>query len=112
MEERKKLFAVLLIASTMLGSFGQLFFKMGVDSHSALALAELIFAGAFAYGVATLVYLYILGRAHLSWTYGFVGFSYIFTTILAFFVLGEPVGLERWIGVVVIAAGTALIGMS
>ncbi len=112
MEDNKKLFVALLIGSTLLGSVGQLFFKIGVDSQSTVTLVAFVLGGVVAYGIATLVYLYILGRSHLSWTYGFVGFSYIFTTILAFFVLGEPVGLERWIGVMVIAIGTALIGMS
>jgi uncharacterized membrane protein len=65
-----------------------------------------------AYGIATLVYLYILGRSHLSWAYGFVGFSYIFTTVLALIVLGENISAFRWLGVVVIAIGTALIGLS
>ncbi len=112
MEEKKIFFAALLLVSTLLGSFGQLFFKMGVDAQSTSLLAGFILTGIIAYGVATLIYLYILGRSHLSWAYGFVGFSYIFTTILAFSVLGEAVGPERWAGVVIIAIGTALIGLS
>jgi len=112
MEDNKTLFVALLLFSTLLGSLGQLSFKIGVDSQSTFNMAAFIFGGIVAYGSATLIYLYILGRSHLSWAYGFVGFSYIFTTILAFFVLGESVGLGRWIGVIVIAIGTALIGMS
>ena len=112
MDDNKLLFVFLLVISTLLGSLGQLFFKIGVDSNGMYGLVEFVFAGAAAYGIATLIYLYILGRSTLSWTYGFVGFSYIFATILAFFVLRENVMLGRWIGVVVIAIGTALIGMS
>lgn len=112
MSDKKIVFVVLLIISTLLGSLGQLFFKIGVDSNALIALAVYVILGVVAYGIATLVYLYILGRSHLSWAYGFVGFSYIFTTILAYTVLGEYVGPERWIGVVVIAVGTALIGLS
>ena len=112
MEDKKKLFVALLLVSTLLGSVGQLFFKIGVDARSAATLGGFILAGVIAYGVATLMYLYILSRSHLSWAYGFVGFSYIFTTMLAFLVLGETVGFERWVGVVVIAIGTALIGLS
>ena len=112
MKDSRSLFIMLLVVSTLLGSLGQLFFKIGVDSNGMYGLVEFIFAGAVAYGLATLIYLYILGRSTLSWTYGFVGFSYIFTTILAFFVLKENVMLGRWIGVIVIAIGTALIGMS
>jgi drug/metabolite transporter (DMT)-like permease len=112
MDDRKKLFAILLLVSTLLGSFGQLSFKLGVDAEGVYAVVLYIAGGMIAYGVATLIYLYVLGRSHLSWAYGFVGFSYIFTMLLAFFVLGEPIGAGRLAGVLVIAAGTALIGMS
>lgn len=112
MKEEKMLFVMLLVVSTLLGSLGQLFFKIGVDAPTIYGLVQFIFAGAIAYGIATLIYLYILGRSTLSWTYGFVGFSYIFTTILAFAVLHESILIGRWIGVIVIAIGTALIGMS
>ncbi len=110
--KEKRNFVFLLLISTLLGSLGQLFFKIGVDSVSDLTLIGYLFVGAVAYGIATPIYLYILGRTHLSWTYGFVGFSYIFTTILASFILAEPVSIDRWIGVFVIALGTALIGVS
>ena len=112
MRDRKTYFVIMLLVSTLLGSLGQLLFKVGVDSAAMYTIVAYIALGVVAYGVATLLYLYILGRSHLSWAYGFVGFSYIFTVILAFLVLGETVGLERWIGVFVIAAGTALIGFS
>ncbi len=112
MKDKKLYFAVMLLASTLIGSLGQLFFKIGVDSGTAYAMAGYILLGIIAYGIATLVYLYILGRSHLSWAYGFVGFSYIFTTLLAFFVLGEYIEPDRWIGVAIIVVGTALIGLS
>jgi len=111
MKDTKALFVGALLVSTLLGSVGQLLFKLGVD-NSGLALVGYIIGGIIAYGVATLIYLYILGRSHLSWAYGFVGFSYIFTTILALLVLGESISYVRWVGVIIIALGTALIGLS
>lgn len=108
----RRLFALLLLGSTFLGSIGQLLFKVGVDSSGLYQLLLYVALGVVAYGVATLVYLYILGRSHLSWAYGFVGFSYIFATVLALLVLGENVSAARWAGVLVIALGTALIGLS
>ncbi len=110
--DNRRFFALLLLGSTFLGSVGQLLFKMGVDSAGLHQLLLHVALGVAAYGVATLVYLYILGRSHLSWAYGFVGFSYIFTTVLALLALGETVSPMRWIGVLVIALGTALIGLS
>jgi uncharacterized membrane protein len=112
MKNDKIFYALILIVSTLLGSVGQLLFKLGVDASGIELIALYIIGGAVAYGIATLIYLYILGRSHLSWAYGFVGFSYIFTTLLAFSVLGETIMPARWIGVVIIAIGTALIGLS
>ncbi|MDE1822942.1 MAG: hypothetical protein KGI00_05285 [Candidatus Micrarchaeota archaeon] len=108
----KKFFVVLLVISTFLGSVGQLFFKMGLSDHVETKEIELIAIGIIAYGSATLAYFYALGRSHLSWAYGFGGLSYVFTSLLAFAVLGEPVTAVRVAGIAVIAFGTALIGAS
>lgn len=112
MRESRRLFAIALLVSTFIGSVGQLLFKLGVDSTGIYGIALYIILGVAAYGLATVIYLYILGRSHLSWAYGFLGFSYIFTTVLAFFILNESVPAIRWAGVIVIAIGTALIGLS
>ena len=112
MRDKKIAFAAFLLVSTLLGSLGQLLFKLGVDTSLVYSGALYLLAGVVAYGMATLIYLYILGRSHLSWAYGFVGFSYIFTTLLALFVLNESISPARWGGVILIALGTALIGLS
>ncbi len=108
----KRFFVSLLLLGTLLGSVGQLLFKIGVGQNALYAAAAYVLAGVILYGIATVTYLYVLSRSHLSWAYGFVGFSYIFTTLLALFVLKEQVSAFRWMGVVVIVVGTALIGLS
>ena len=103
----RRMFLGALLVSTFLGSMGQLLFKMGL-AHSLLV----VLLGLLAYSLSTLIYLYILGRAHLSWTYGIGGLSYIFASILAFLVLGEKISVLRWIGIAVIAIGTVLVSVS
>ncbi|MDE1851674.1 MAG: EamA family transporter [Candidatus Micrarchaeota archaeon] len=110
--DSKRFFIVLLVISTFLGSLGQLFFKMGLSDHSETYEIALIAVGIVAYGSATLAYFYALGRSNLSWAYGFGGLSYVFTSLLAFVVLGEPVTALRVAGIAIIAVGTALIGAS
>lgn len=112
MKNEKLFFIVLLLVSTFLGSVGQLLFKIGVDAGIIESVALYIVLGMIAYGISTLIYLFILGRSSLSWAYGFVGFSYIFTTVFAMLFLNETISETRWIGVVIIAIGTALIGLS
>ena len=107
----KKIFILLLIVSTVLGAVGQLLFKLGLQSSGAFLVLYLII-GIIAYGFSTVVYLYVLGRTHLSWTYGLGGLSYIFASIFALVFINEPITLLRWIGILTIAGGTALIGTS
>ena len=62
--------------------------------------------------ISTVIYFYVLGRTHLSWAYGFTGLSYIFASAIAFLFLGELVPGLRWLGIAIIAIGTALVGSS
>lgn len=112
MKDGKRFFVMLLVCSTLLGSVGQLFFKVGLLNHSLPYLLLFIILGIAAYGSSTVAYFYALGRSHLSWAYGFGGLSYIFTSILALLVLGEPITALRAAGIVSIAVGTALVGLS
>jgi len=103
-------FALILLGSTFLGALGQVFFKMGVMQSSILYTYVAI--GLVFYLASTVVYFYVLSRTHLSWSYGFTGLSYIFASFIAFAFLGEQVPILRWLGIIVIAIGTALIGVS
>ncbi len=110
-KDSKLFFALILVFSTLLGGAGQLLFKAGLSS-SGLYLVAYLVAGLVLYGVSTLAYFYTLSRRSLSWAYSFGGLSYIFASIFAFSFLGEPVSPLRWAGILVIAIGTAVIGLS
>ncbi|MGC8547414.1 MAG: EamA family transporter [Candidatus Micrarchaeia archaeon] len=105
------MFAFILLVSTFLGALGQVFFKIGVMSAKPWLYAYLTI-GLLFYAISTIVYFYVLSRTHLSWSYGFTGLSYIFASLIAFAFLGEQVPLLRWLGIAIIAIGTALIGAS
>ncbi len=99
---------LMLLLSTGLAAIGQLFFKA-----SLAPFAPAIFAvGFLSYVASTVAYFYVLSRAHLSWTYGIGGLSYIFTVILAYFVLRESIPPLRWLGVLIITFGVLLVGAS
>jgi len=106
-KDNKKTLVMILLLSTFLGSLGQFFFKLGLATF-----AGYVALGLVVYGLSTLIYLYILGRMHLSWTYGVGGLSYIFASLMGLFLLGEQISPLRWLGIVVIAIGTALVGLS
>ncbi len=109
--ESKAFFVLILVVGTLLGGLGQFLFKEGLD-NSGLLLAAYLVAGLVIYGMSTLIYFYALSRRSLSWAYSFGGISYIFASVLAFLLLGESVTPLRWLGIAVIAVGTAVIGLS
>lgn len=111
MAHTKRFLVLLLLASTMLGAIGQLLFKIGVKS-SFYGMLEFIILGMAVYFVSSLIYLYVIGRTHLSWAYGLGGLSYIFASVMAFAFLNEAVPTLRWYGILIITLGTVLIGLS
>lgn len=110
MASSKMKYVGVLVLSTLLGAVGQLLFKAGLAQPS--MLIPYLAGGLIAYVVSTGFYFLILSRVHLSWAYSLGGLSYIFTVIFANFILLENVPILRWVGVIVIAIGVALIGLS
>lgn len=108
-ESKVKNISVLLV-STFLGAAGQFMFKYSFLGVGFEHLAVFLIFGLLLYGISTVFYFYVLSRAHLTWVYGIGGLAYIFTVVLANFI--ETVPLLRWIGVIVITIGVALIGLS
>lgn len=108
--DKKLYFAIILVVGTLIASAGQLSFKLGAD-YSRVSVPFLLL-GFILYGLSTLLYLYVLGRSHLSWAYSFTGLTYIFTNMFAFFVLDEGITPLRWLGIGVIAIGAAIVGWS
>ena len=103
----------ILVVSTFLAAVGQLLFKFGLNNQSSpILFAVGIVIGILVYGMSTVAYMIALSRTHLSWAYGIGGFSYIFATLFAAFVLLENVPLMRWAGVFVIFIGVVIVGMS
>lgn len=109
----KVFFSVLLVASTFLGGLGQLLFKLGLrDLSMANVFLYYLAIGISAYVASTVIYFYVLSRRNLSWAYSFGGLSYIFASLFALFILGEAISPLRWLGIGIIVAGVALIGIS
>lgn len=71
-----------------------------------------LWLGLMLFGISAVFWLVVLSRVDLSVASPFVGFSYILVVLFARLWLHEPVSLVRWIGVVVVAVGIAIIGFS
>ena len=70
-----------------------------------------IWAGAALMLVHLILYMAALGKADLSLVLPLTAASYPLTTLLSRYYLGEQVGMSRWIGVALITAGVAVVGL-
>ena len=109
MKDSKLTSVLLLVGATILGAFGQFFFKFAFTDK---LLGPTLLVGLGAYAISTAIYFYVLSRVNLSWAYGLNGITYVVTVILAATILAEHVSILRWSGVLVIVAGVAIVSLS
>jgi drug/metabolite transporter (DMT)-like permease len=118
---------VMLVISVAFSTAGQLTLKAAMDRVGRIGASEvsaagdtltkaakepLLWLGLLLFGISALFWLVVLSRVPISVAYPMVGVSYIFVVLLGRFLLGESVPSLRWIGVVVVATGIAIIGLS
>ena len=114
-----KAYAMLLVA-IMIGVVGQLLLKHGMSRRPSFRLRDLaslgrdfpIVAGFCCYGIATLLYLKVLARLDLSVAYPTVSLGYVLVIVMSKVFFKERISPARWLGVVIICAGVALVGFA
>lgn len=107
------LFNILLLVA------GQTVWKIGLDKTGGLRLenllsvlfSPLILLGIFIYGVATLLWLYVLSRLPISVAYPLQSVAYVLALLIAFFFFKESVPPNRWIGAGIILAGITVLSL-
>jgi drug/metabolite transporter (DMT)-like permease len=111
----------LLLMSVLISVAGQFFLKMGaiklgkVDTSNAVShilnmitIPELLL-GLTCYGIGAVVYILLLTRVNLSVAAPSVSVGYIFSVLLGYFVLKEPISLIRIFGLGFIVTGVILV---
>jgi drug/metabolite transporter (DMT)-like permease len=68
-----------------------------------------VLGGFVLFGLSAVLWLVVLSRASLSFAYPFAGLTYVLILIFDRAVLGEPVTVLRWTGVLLIIGGLVLI---
>jgi EamA-like transporter family. len=61
------------------------------------------------YGIATVIWMYIIKHFPFSIAYPMISLSYVFGMLAAIFIFHEEVTFTRWIGVFLIITGCCLI---
>jgi len=111
---------VALWSSIVLGACAQVFLKRGVsrpqDREPALGFALLrspwVLAWAFCFVLATGLWLVALSRIEISYAYPLLSIGYPIVAVLSLAVLKERITLSRWIAILVITIGVAIIWRS
>ena len=99
-----RILAIMLFA-ILLGSFAQIFLKIGINDFIFLLIGILFYA------ISTIFYFYALSKEDLSWCYSFVGLSYVIVNLLST-LLGESFSIFKFVGSIAIAIGVAFVAFS
>jgi len=87
--------------------------ERGVGSSWPFSLLNMhTFLGAIAFCLAMLMYLMVLKRTALNLAQSIFALQFVLVIFAAHFVLDEPIGFYRWIGIALIAAGLLVVAIS
>jgi len=113
---------LLILASVVLASFGQIAMKKGTTSIGSLAIEDLlsrklfsilsqpfVVVGFLIYLVSAGIWIVVLSNAEVSYAYPLVGLAYIVTAALAYVFFGEKLTLFKVLGIMMIVAGAFVV---
>jgi undecaprenyl phosphate-alpha-L-ara4N flippase subunit ArnE len=102
---------LILIASTLCAALGQILFRAGARNAETLVefFNRWIMVGLFAYGVGTVLWIYVLSRAPLTVAYPFTALTFVLVYLAGAVLFGEPVTVRAMAGVVLVLGGLFLI---
>ena len=106
--------AILLsVFCAFLASLGQTFFKLGsaqISTHYADWFFNWrVILGLAIYGLSALLFIVALKFGRLSILYPIIATSYIWVTLLSYYIFGEQITYINWIGITLIISGITLI---
>ena len=104
---------ILVILSTLFISVAQVFYKLAAEGlifNLSLIYNYHLFIGLFLYAIAAVLLILALKRGELSVIYPMIAVSYLLVVILSYFIFGESINLFRWLGILLIFAGVAVLG--
>ncbi|MDB5055768.1 MAG: eamA-like transporter family protein [Bacilli bacterium] len=111
---------LLVLLNTLLLVCGQFLWKVGLQHNemgfksfraaAQLILSPYVLGGLAIYGVATVLWLFILSRVELSLAYPIQSLAYIIAVIGAYWVFDEPLSAVKIVGCLLILSGVIFIG--
>ncbi|SCK21601.1 Multidrug transporter EmrE [Variovorax sp. HW608] len=117
-----------ILSGVLLNAAAQLLLKAGANSVGeinmsaganalwrtamGLAMHPGILGGLACYGISVVVWIVALSRVEVSIAYPMLSIGYVVNALLAWWLFGESVGLQRWLGIGVIIVGVILVARS
>jgi drug/metabolite transporter (DMT)-like permease len=116
-----------IIGCVLLTTAGQIALKLGASNPALAGLLEngnlaafatralsapVILAGLFLYALSTVLWLFILARAELSFAYPFVSLGFVLTAFFGRYALHEPLTMARVAGIALIVLGVIFVSRS
>lgn len=105
------IYYAILIGGTILGAVASMFFKLASEKDNIIkALWDIkLYIGGALYLASALVDIYVLRYLDYSAALPFTAITYIWTLLLAYFVLKEKISKKKIIGVGLIVLGAILV---
>ena len=109
---------VYIVASMSCTVVGNLLLKTGVQQQGIstvwpLSLLNMrTFLGAITFSFAMIFYMMVLKRTALNLAQSIFALQFVLVIIAANVVLHEPIGMQRWMGIGLIAAGLFVISLT
>ena len=115
MKTRSKSIAIVIL-TTFLTSSAQIFLKIGVKSSESnfisLATNYHIIFGFLLYAIGGSLAIYVFRHGEVTVIYPLFATSYVWVAFSSKYFLGEELNLFKWIGILIIVAGVALLGFA
>lgn len=108
---------LLIVLNICLLVIGQTLWKIGVKDVTfnsiagvlTLLLSPWIISGVLLYGLATVLWIYLLSKYPLSFLYPLQSLAYVIALLIAIFLFKEYVSMYKWFGVIFILIGVYFI---
>lgn len=111
-----QLWAMLMVAAAaFIGGFGPIFLKKGALKFNLNPLKQIkngnMLLGILFYALSTLLFIPALKGGELSVLYPIVSLGYVWTTLLAVWLLKEKMSWMKWLAIAIIILGVSLVGL-
>jgi drug/metabolite transporter (DMT)-like permease len=111
---------LLILLNTLMLVSGQFLWKTGLQHNESsfssirslmqLMVSPYFLGGLFLYGLATVLWLFILSRVSLGLAYPIQSLAYIMAVFGAYWIFNEPLSMPKVVGCLLILAGVVFIG--